>query len=173
LSGMFLASPFVVGRARLSNPWSIEDRTTTSSGAAPVAGNVRRAIVVLIVDDDEDNRELYAECLSTHGMHILCAGNGAEGVQKAREARPELIVMDLCMPVMGGLEALAELKLDERTRDIPVVVLSCNAITEHARATRAGCSASLSKPCLPEDLETVVTSLVESRRMAHAPHVGP
>ena len=127
-----------------------------------------RPIVVLIVDDAADNREMFAEYLALEGIGSVNAENGAVGVSMARGCLPDLILMDLTMPVMGGLEAIAQLKADARTRDIPVVVLSGDGVLEHAKALSAGCSACLSKPCLPEDLAGVVSSIVALQRLSSA-----
>jgi two-component system cell cycle response regulator DivK len=129
---------------------------------------MRRPWRVLLVDDEVDVRELCTEYLTTAGYEVLQAENGAEAIDIAVGRQPDLIVMDVEMPVMDGLEATRRLGADARTRDIPVIVLSANGIVEHARAERLGCNVCLVKPCDPYDLEGIIRTLVESRRQEPA-----
>ena len=108
---------------------------------------------VLLVDDYADAREMYTEYLEFAGFDVVQAGNGMEAVQRAVDAAPDIILMDLSLPVMDGWEATRRLKADHRTASIPVVALTGHAlasISEGAKA--AGCAAFVTKPCLPEDL---------------------
>jgi len=108
---------------------------------------------VLVVDDYPDAREMYSEYLQFSGFDVTEAANGIEALQSAIEHAPDIILMDLSLPVMDGWEATRRLKADERTKSIPVVALTGHAlagISEGAR--RAGCDAFVTKPCLPEDL---------------------
>ena len=108
---------------------------------------------VLLVDDYPDAREMYSEYLQYSGFDVIEAGNGIEALQQAIEQEPDIILMDLSLPVMDGWEATRRLKADRRTARIPVVALTGHAlagISEGAR--RAGCDAFVTKPCLPEDL---------------------
>lgn len=128
---------------------------------------MRRRWRVLLVDDDVDFREMCTEYLATAGYEALQAANGAEAIDLAIHCKPDIIVMDLEMPVMNGLEAARRLGADARTAAIPVVVLSANGIAEHGSAERLGCTVCLVKPCDPYDLEGILRTLVETRR--HAP----
>jgi hypothetical protein len=76
-------------------------------------------VTVLVVDDYEDNRQMYAELLSYAGFAVIEASNGAEGLATAQTVLPDLIVMDLSLPVMDGWEATRRLKSDARTKHIP------------------------------------------------------
>lgn len=108
---------------------------------------------VLVVDDFSDMRELYQQFLSLHGFRVVQAADGREAVSVAQSLRPAAIVMDLEMPAMGGSEAARALKQDERTKSIPILVLtgsSRESQLDDARA--AGCAAVLRKPCMPEVL---------------------
>jgi CheY-like chemotaxis protein len=96
-------------------------------------------------------------------MMVIPAENGAAAIRRAVATRPNVILMDLDMPVMGGLEAIERLKKDPRTASIPIAVLSGNAHRDYASVAQAGCSVCLAKPCSPEDLEGVVLSLLEPR----------
>lgn len=109
--------------------------------------------VVLVVDDFADNREMYSEYLSFSGYDVIEAQNGKEAVEAAQERMPDIIIMDLSLPVMDGWEATRRLKANERTRQIPVVALTGHALAGHSKGAReAGCDSFLAKPCLPDQL---------------------
>jgi CheY-like chemotaxis protein len=117
---------------------------------------------VLLVDDYPDAREMYSEYLQFAGFEVIEAANGIEALQRAGESAPDIILMDLSLPVMDGWEATRRLKSDERTNGIPVVALTGHAlagISEDAR--RAGCDAFVTKPCLPEDLVKEIRRVLE------------
>jgi CheY-like chemotaxis protein len=118
------------------------------------AGNGHRTRPrVLIVDDYPDAREMYSEYLQYSGFDVIEAENGMEALTKAADKAPDIILMDLSLPVMDGWEATRRLKADERTASIPVVALTGHALAGISEgAKRAGCDAFVTKPCLPEDL---------------------
>ncbi len=122
--------------------------------------------VVLIVDDFEDNRAMYAEFLRYSGLEVIEATNGAEAIEKASTLSPDVVVMDLSLPVLDGWEATRRLKADPRTRDIPVIALTGHALEGHSKGAKdAGCDGFLAKPCLPEKLlETVQKMLPREPR---------
>ena len=136
------------------------------------SGVMPRPPRVLLVDDDDDSRELCAEYLGVAGFEVLQAGNGAEAVETATRRRPDLVVMDLEMPVMGGLEAIQGLRDDTRTRAIPIIVLSANGDIDHAKAERAGCDSCLVKPCDPDELEGIIRALLDTNRLEHGSRVS-
>jgi two-component system, cell cycle response regulator DivK len=136
------------------------------AGAAPVARSARAAggSMVLVVDDYEDAREMYAEYLQYSGFRVAEAKTGVEALEKAFELLPDLILMDLSLPVMDGWEATRRLKADARTRAIPVVALTGHALAGHSEvALKAGCDAFVTKPCLPDALVLEVKRVLESR----------
>ena len=117
---------------------------------------------VLLVDDYPDAREMYTEYLEFSGFDVVQAGNGVEALQRAADAAPDIILMDLSLPVMDGWEATRRLKADQRTAGIPVVALTGHAlagISEGAR--KAGCDAFVTKPCLPEDLVKEIRRILD------------
>lgn len=119
---------------------------------------------VLIVDDFEDNRAMYAEFLRYSGLEVVEAKDGAEAVEKARTEMPDLVVMDLSLPVVDGWEATRRIKRDPRTRDIPIVALTGHALEGHSQGAReAGCEGFLAKPCLPEKLLDTVNQILAKR----------
>jgi two-component system cell cycle response regulator DivK len=83
---------------------------------------------VLLVDDYPDAREMYSEYLEFSGFDVVEAGNGMEALQRAVDTAPDIILMDLSLPVMDGWEATRRLKADQRTRAIPVVALTGHAL---------------------------------------------
>ena len=108
---------------------------------------------VLLVDDYPDAREMYGEYLKFTGFDVIEASNGVEAVERALDTAPDIILMDLSLPIMDGWEATRRLKADTRTANIPVVALTGHALSGMSEgAERAGCDAFVTKPCLPEDL---------------------
>jgi len=108
---------------------------------------------VLIVEDYRLAREMYRTTLEDAGFDVLEAADGVEALLRVRETVPDLILMDLSMPLMDGWEATTYLKSDSRTAGIPIVVLSASTRDYTAEEiTRAGCVALVSKPCLPSEL---------------------
>jgi CheY-like chemotaxis protein len=107
--------------------------------------------LVLVVEDAEDAYELLADVLAAADYDVVGAANGIDAVDTAVKLLPDLILMDLSLPLMGGCEATRLLKSDERTRAIPIIALTGHHnYAEMAR--QAGCDAFLTKPCPPEHL---------------------
>ena len=120
---------------------------------------------VLLVDDYPDAREMYTEYLEFSGFDVVEAGNGMEALQKAVDASPDIILMDLSLPVMDGWEATRRLKADARTSAIPVVALTGHALAGISEgAKKAGCDAFVTKPCLPEDLVREIRRILDRPR---------
>ena len=130
------------------------------------------ACKVLIVDDFEDNRAMYAEFLRFSGYEVSEATNGVEAIEMTQALVPDVVIMDLSLPVLDGWEATRRLKSDARTRHIPIVALTGHALEGHSQGARAaGCDEFLAKPCLPETLLQTVRALLE--RHADAPSPAP
>ena len=112
---------------------------------------------VLLVEDQEDNRDMLSRRLKKRGYEVAIAVDGAEGVEMAKSEAPDLILMDMSLPVMDGWEATRILKADDGTRSIPVVALTAHAMsTDREKAFDAGCDAYETKPIeLPRLLETM------------------
>jgi CheY-like chemotaxis protein len=125
------------------------------------AGAGRDRPLVLIVEDQLELRRLYAQALGMSGFEVIEAGNGAEAIQHAAAALPDVVIMDLSLPVVDGWEATRRLKGDSHTRDIPVVALTAHdGSGELQRATRAGCDWFVPKPCQPHDLIAEVRRVI-------------
>jgi len=102
---------------------------------------------ILVVEDDPRNRKLLVDLLTVKGYAVIVAHNGSEGVEQACQHLPELILMDIQMPLMDGYEATRKLKGDARTRDIPVWALTSYAMAgDAARILAAGCDFCITKP---------------------------
>ncbi len=124
--------------------------------------------LILLVEDAVDARELYAEYLSYAGFRVVTAVNGHEALRLARLLLPDLVLMDIKLPGMDGLEATADLKRDPNLSHVPVVAITADASDEMCgRAREAGCSAFITKPALPQHLVTYITQLLkgEAARM--------
>ena len=96
-----------------------------------------RRKTILIVDNDQDVRLVLGAILNYDGYHVVEAANGAEGVEMARGLLPDLVIMDIRMPRLDGFETAKALRADERTRDIPIVVLTGESLDDPARVERA------------------------------------
>ena len=119
-----------------------------------------RTRLVLLVDDHEDSRFIYRTALRHAGFAVVECTDGGSAVRSARRETPDLILMDLSLPVLDGWEATRILKADERTRHIPIVALTANALlSDRARARELGFDGFLTKPVTPRR----VLSEVESR----------
>jgi two-component system, cell cycle response regulator DivK len=116
---------------------------------------------ILLADDHEDNRLALLTVLQREGYATLGAANGEQAVQVAREHLPDLILMDLAMPVMDGRTAMQTLKADQRTAHIPVVVLTAMALSvDKDRLVSEGFDGLLIKPCMPPHLVAEVRRVV-------------
>jgi CheY-like chemotaxis protein len=121
--------------------------------------------LILLVDDHQDNLDLYEQILQFKGYRVETATNGAEALARAAANVPDLIVMDLGMPVMDGWEATRRLREVPATAETPIVVLTAHGRPqEQDRAEAAGCDAFLTKPFLPEELEVMVRNMLKVRR---------
>ena len=108
---------------------------------------------ILLADDHEDNRLALLTVLERNGYRTLGAANGREAVDAAREHLPDMVLMDLAMPVMDGRQAMRELRADERTARIPIVVLTAMALSVDRDAlVEEGFDGLLIKPCMPPNL---------------------
>ena len=113
---------------------------------------------ILVIDDEADIRDIVRLCLSEEGYEVLEATNGNEGILKAIQEKPDLIVLDIMMPGINGFEVAKHLKDDPNTRDIPIVILS---VLAHDSQYRQGILDYISKPFRQEDLVGIVRSVFE------------
>jgi DNA-binding response OmpR family regulator len=119
------------------------------------------AATVLVVDDDPVIQKLLKVNFEMEGYQVLSAGDGAEGLDVARAENPDIIILDIMMPRMNGLEALAALKGDATTQSIPVILLSAKAQAGDVQAgLDRGADAYVTKPFDPLELLDRVGELV-------------
>ena len=118
---------------------------------------------ILLVEDNDDNQEIYRIILAHHGYEVLQAFDGESGVEIARAQGPDLILMDLTMPLLDGLEATRMLKADPATAAIPIVALTAHTGSDdRAAAEAAGCAAFLAKPVEPGRVAAEVQRILEN-----------
>jgi CheY-like chemotaxis protein len=119
----------------------------------PTPSGDRVRPLVLIVEDESELRQLYAHQLTICGFDVIEADNGADALAHSASQAPDVILMDLSIPIVDGWEATRRLKADGRTAHIPVVALTAHDESgELQRATRAGCDWFVPKPCPPDAL---------------------
>jgi CheY-like chemotaxis protein len=105
---------------------------------------------VLLVEDNEDNLLIYSTILRHSGFTVLEARDGQAGIDMATKELPGLILMDVSIPLIDGLEATRRLKADPSTKHIPIIALTAHALaSDQQKAIEAGCDAYISKPAEP------------------------
>ncbi|MGH7483352.1 MAG: response regulator [Longimicrobiales bacterium] len=120
-----------------------------------------RRPLILVVEDEKNDWEIYGKMLWYNGYDVLYAADGEAGLKLARESPPDLVVADLILPKLNGLELCVALKQDSRTRDIPVIMLTARARSEfEERSRKAGCALYLEKPTSPVTLLHEVEELI-------------
>lgn len=109
--------------------------------------------LILLVEDQAELRKMYAQQLELSGFDVIEAGNGADALTHTAAHFPDVVLMDLSLPILDGWEATRRLKTDQRTAHIPVVALTAHdGSGDLQRATRAGCDWFVPKPCPPAAL---------------------
>ena len=122
---------------------------------------------VLIVEDNDKNMKLARDVLQAKGYRTLEAASGEEGVRLAREKLPDLVLMDIQLPGINGIEAFRQLRADARTRAIPVVALTASVTpTDRGAINAAGFDAFLGKPIDLKEFIATVKRLVNGARDA-------
>lgn len=108
---------------------------------------------ILLVEDNEDNRTIYRTILEHVGYVVVEAADGEEGIRRARDSSPDLILMDVSIPKINGWDATRTLKADPNTRHIPIIALTAHALEQdRERAREAGCDGYLAKPIPPREV---------------------
>jgi CheY-like chemotaxis protein len=119
---------------------------------------------ILVIEDTPANLELVADLLEAAGHQVMSATAAEPGIEVARSERPDLILMDVSLPGMDGLEATRRLQADPTTADIPVVALTAHAMHgDESLARQAGCRAYITKPIDTRTFVRRITELLNSR----------
>ncbi len=122
---------------------------------------------ILLVEDNEMNRDMLSRRLEKRGHAVSVAVDGAEGVAKARAEAPELILMDMSLPVLDGWEASRQLKADAATAGIPIIALTAHAMeSDRAKALAAGCDDFDTKPV---ELQRLLAKIDDQLKRRAAP----
>ena len=122
---------------------------------------------VLLVEDNELNRDMLSRRLVRRGFEVLIAIDGAEGIRMTRDEHPDIVLLDMSLPVIDGLEAARQLKRDPATQNIPLLALTAHALKEdRERAFAAGCDDFDTKPVDLVRLLEKMDTLLSRRRPA-------
>ena len=144
-----------------------------SEDAMPEHADALRPLAILVVDDVGPNRELLFAMLSRGGHRVSMASSGAQGLDLARTQRPDLILTDIRMPGMDGMQVLHALRAEATTAAIPVIAVSASSLREEDRAVRGQFDGYVSKPLTPDGLNAEIRRVMETvAGAAHAAGAG-
>ena len=119
---------------------------------------------ILLVEDNENNRDMLSRRLSRKDFQVVIAVDGAEACTKTVAERPDLILMDMHLPILDGWEATRQLKADAQTRDIPIIALTADAMAgDRDKAMQAGCDDYETKPIEFPRLLDKIQKLLQGR----------
>lgn len=135
------------------------DNIRSRKGADPKPARERP--LVLMVDDDPHDREIYGSILCYNGFDVMCAEAGASGMQLARQHHPDVVLLDIGLPDLHGLDLCSALRTDAETADIPVIALSAYAEKRMGEQARlAGCTRYVEKPASPVGVLHIIEEFV-------------
>ena len=144
--------------ARRKNPGTLGARARLdvlvhASGYGNSAGESDKSKQILVVEDQEDNRRIVRDLLTTTDYEVMEAENGEEALAAVAKQRPDLILMDIQLPVMDGYEATRRIKADPQLRAIPIIAVTSYALSgDEEKARAAGCDDFVPKPYSPRQL---------------------
>jgi two-component system cell cycle response regulator DivK len=122
---------------------------------------------ILLVEDNEMNRDMLSRRLAKRGYEVVIAVEGEQGVALARSSSPDIVLMDMSLPVLDGWEATRRLKSDPATRDIPIIALTAHAMAgDREKANEAGCDDFDTKPVELPRLLSKIEGLLQKRTSA-------
>jgi two-component system, cell cycle response regulator DivK len=135
----------------------VDERMTSVETGSESGEAGSRAKTVLIVEDNELNMKLFHDLLEAHGYNIIGTRDGMEALRIARDSRPDLILMDIQLPEVSGLEVTKWIKEDDRLKSIPVIAVTAFAMKgDEEKIREGGCEAYIAKPIsVTNFLETV------------------
>lgn len=120
--------------------------------------------LVLIVEDNDKNMKLVRDVLQAKGYQTLEAGTGEDGIRLARERHPDLVLMDIRLPGINGIQALAALRADSGTRNIPVIAVTASVMQQDRKQiTDAGFDGYVGKPIALKELLAAVSKAIGSK----------
>ena len=126
----------------------------------------KRSLTVLIVEDDDELREILQAEFELDGLTVLTATNGSEAVTKVRELKPDLVLMDVLMPTMNGIEATKLIKSDKKTRHIPIIMLTVvEKKDDIVEALEIGAIDYINKPFFMPELKARVKAILQHKVM--------
>jgi CheY-like chemotaxis protein len=130
---------------------------------------------ILLVEDDPDSRDMLRRRLQRLHYEVVCVGDGRTAIRAARSQRPDLILMDICLPEIDGYEAIAQIKGDRSTASIPIIALTVLSTIEAVRRTAAaGCEEFETKPILMNRLlPKIQRQLSEAEQALKRKPAGP
>jgi two-component system, cell cycle response regulator DivK len=118
---------------------------------------------ILVVEDQQDNRQILRDLLTNSGFDVLEAEDGQSGVNAAKSQRPDLILMDIQLPVLDGYEATRQIKSDPNLKSIPIIVVTSYALSgDDQKAHESGCDAYVTKPFSPRALLAKIREFLPS-----------
>lgn len=114
---------------------------------------------ILVIEDNEQNRYLFGFILEKSGHQVITARDGLEGITRAREEKPDLILVDIRLPVMDGYEVTRRLRELPEFKDVPIIAVTAYAMKgDEEKTLEAGCDGYITKPIIPEEFIKVVNS---------------
>jgi two-component system cell cycle response regulator DivK len=121
-----------------------------------------RAKRILIVEDTDDNRQIMRDLLSSAGFEIVEAHDGLSAVTAAADLRPDLIMMDIQLPVLDGYEAMRRIRTDPAMGHVPIIAVTSYALSgDEEKARAAGCNGYIAKPFSPRQLLAIVREFLD------------
>jgi len=125
---------------------------------------------ILIADDDPDLRTIVHDFLETYGFEIVLAVNGQEALALAAQERPDIILLDMSMPILNGWEVARRLRQDPMLRSTPILAFTAHALKgDKEKTLEAGCDGYVSKPFSPDNLLAEINRLLAERSLRHMP----
>jgi len=119
---------------------------------------------ILVVEDNEQNRYLFSFILENNGYRVIAARDGLEGINKAKEEKPDLILIDIRLPVVDGYEVTRRLRNLTEFKPVPIIALTAYAMKgDREKVLQAGCNGYIPKPIIPEEFIKVVNSYLKSK----------
>jgi CheY-like chemotaxis protein len=111
---------------------------------------------ILLVEDTDDSREFMRFLLELKGYKVIEAKDGFQAVKYSKQIQPDLILMDMALPIMDGISATREIRKQDKTKDIPIIAITAFGVSFYEEALEAGCNEVLGKPLNSSSLKTAI-----------------